>query len=270
MDCIEVLSVSDSAHALPWSQNEAELVTELQCGSDAAYDWLVTHYSTPVYSLVFGMVSEPSDAADITQDVFLKAFRGIRGFRRGSSLKTWLYRIAIREGLNHRRWLWRHHRGQDSIDIETENGPCGMQIQDERDTPFDQAASHEIQKAVRGALSQVPASFRSAVILRDLEGMSYEEVAEVLEVSVGTVKSRILRGRRLLREILRPYLGTRAAYYGVSSEAQRSHALEVNQNSPAVMHSTLFSRVEDENYSTDDADDLANSDQLDSARGGVR
>jgi RNA polymerase sigma-70 factor, ECF subfamily len=263
--------VSDSAHALPWSQNEAELVTELQCGSDAAYDWLVTHYSTPVYSLVFGMVSEPSDAADITQDVFLKAFRGIRGFRQGSSLKTWLYRIAIREGLNHRRWLWRHHRAQDSIDTESENGPCGIQILDERETPFDQAASHEIQKAVRGALSQVPASFRSAVILRDLEGMSYEEVAEVLEVSVGTVKSRILRGRRLLREILRPYLETRAAIRRpLSSEAQREHALEVNRRSPAVMHSTLFSKVEDENYSTDDADGLAISDHLESARGGVR
>jgi RNA polymerase sigma-70 factor (ECF subfamily) len=261
--------VSDSAHALPWSQNEAELVTELQCGSDAAYDWLVTHYSTPVYSLVFGMVSEPSDAADITQDVFLKAFRGIRGFRQGSSLKTWLYRIAIREGLNHRRWLWRHHRAQDSIDTETECGSCASQIRDARESPFDQAAAHEIQKAVRGALSQVPASFRSAVILRDLEGMSYEEVAEVLDVSVGTVKSRILRGRRILREILRPYLGTRSVYRGASREAKQLRVLETNRHSPAVVHSTLFSEVEEENYDTDDADGLANSEQLDGARGGV-
>jgi len=254
MGSIGVLSVSDSAHALTWSHNEAELVSELQCGSDEAYDWLVTHYSTPVYSLVYGMVSEPSDAADITQDVFLKAFRGIRGFRQGSSLKTWLYRIAIREGLNHRRWLWRHHRGQDSIDAETENGPCASQLQDDRDTPFDQAASHEIQQAVRKALGSVPASFRSAVILRDLEGMSYEEVAEVLEVSVGTVKSRILRGRRILRETLRPYLGTQPAS---------------NHHSAAVMHSTLFSQVEEEVLDIDDAEDLDSSEQLDRARGGV-
>ena len=115
--------MSDLARVLPWSQDEAELVTELQGGSGAAFDWLVTHYSGPVYGLVAGMVSESCDAADITQDVFLKAFRGIRGFRRGSSLKTWLYRIAIREALNHRRWLWRHHREQDSIDIEPARRP---------------------------------------------------------------------------------------------------------------------------------------------------
>ena len=152
------------------------------------------------------MVSESCDAADITQDVFLKAFRGIRGFRRGSSLKTWLYRIAIREALNHRRWLWRHHRQQDSIDMEAGNGHASFEIEDASSTPFDQAASREVQLAVQQALRGVPEVFRSAVILRDLEGMSYEEVAEVLGVSVGTVKSRILRGRRLLREILEPLL----------------------------------------------------------------
>lgn len=264
--------MSDSAHALPWSQNEAELVSELQCGSDAAYDWLVTHYSTPVYSLVYGMVSEPSDAADITQDVFLKAFRGIGGFRRGSSLKTWLYRIAIREGLNHRRWLWRHHRAQDSIDAETESGPSASQIEDDRETPFDQAASHEIQDAVRKALSSVPASFRSAVILRDLEGMSYEEVAEVLDVSVGTVKSRILRGRRLLRDILKPYLGNQycCATAG-SSEARQSH--NTSRHSSAVVHSTLFPPAEENAMSmeigTNEMDDLANAEGLDVAGGGV-
>src|ERR1700746_1669086 len=135
----EAANVSDLARVLPWSQDEAELVTELQGGSGAAFDWLVTHYSGPVYGLVAGMVSESSDAADITQDVFLKAFRGIRGFRRGSSLKTWLYRIAIREALNHRRWLWRHHREQDSIDVEARNGRSSLEIEDAGSTPFDQA-----------------------------------------------------------------------------------------------------------------------------------
>lgn len=199
--------MSDLARVLPWSRDEAELVTELQGGSGAAFDWLVTHYSGSVYSLVAGMVSESCDAADITQDVFLKAFRGIRGFRRGSSLKTWLYRIAVREALNHRRWLWRHHRQQDSIDAESPDGQTAAEIEDASRTPYDEAASHEVQQAVQQALRGVPEVFRSAVILRDLEGMSYEEAAEVLEVSVGTVKSRILRGRRLLRDILEPMLG---------------------------------------------------------------
>jgi RNA polymerase sigma-70 factor, ECF subfamily len=225
--------VSDLARVLPWSQDEAELVTELQGGSNAAFDWLVTHYSGSVYCLVVGMVQETCDAADITQDVFLKAFRGIRGFRRGSSLKTWLYRIAVREALNHRRWLWRHHRQQASIDEEPAEGHATVEIEDESRTPFEEAASHEVQQAVQEALREVPEVFRSAVILRDLEGMSYEEVAEVLSVSVGTVKSRILRGRRMLREILEPLL--RQPQIGAS-----------RHRSETILHSTLFSVGEKE------------------------
>jgi RNA polymerase sigma-70 factor (ECF subfamily) len=231
--------VSDLARVLPWSQDEAELVTELQGGSGAAFDWLVTHYSGPVYGLVAGMVSESCDAADITQDVFLKAFRGIRAFRRGSSLKTWLYRIAIREALNHRRWLWRHHREQDSIDTQLAPGHSTFEIEDDSGSPFDQAASHEVQQAVQKALLQVPQVFRSAVILRDLEGMSYEEVAEVLSVSVGTVKSRIMRGRRLLRELLDPMVRNPHEVRKVSPAAHQDQKA-------FALHSPLFSAAEDE------------------------
>src|SRR5258708_5413214 len=98
------------------------------------------------------MISESCDAADITQDVFLKAFRGIRGFRRGSSLKTWLYRIAVREALNHRRWLWRHHRQQASIDAQPLDGHALTEIEDESRTPFDEDASHEVHHAVQQAM----------------------------------------------------------------------------------------------------------------------
>jgi RNA polymerase sigma-70 factor, ECF subfamily len=197
--------MSDFAQTLPWGQDEAELVTELQAGSEAAFDWLVTYYHSGVYNLVYGILSDAADAADVTQEVFLRAFRGIRGFRRGSSLKTWLYRISVRQALNHRRWCWRHHRLQISIDSDNDNG-CTLDLRDADATPFEHFASQEMQTKVRRALASVPAVFRSAVILRDLEGLSYEEVAEVLEVSVGTVKSRILRGRRMLKEILDPML----------------------------------------------------------------
>ena len=198
--------MADLARALPWARDEAELVMELQAGSDEAFDWLVTHYHAPVYSLVFGVLGESADAADVTQEVFLKAFRGIRGFRRGSSLKTWLYRIAIREALNQRRWWWRHRRQQTSIDAETDGNQAPLELADLSGTPFDQLAVREVQAVVHRALRAVPAVFRTAVILRDLEGLSYEEVAEVLDLSVGTVKSRILRGRRALREALEPLL----------------------------------------------------------------
>jgi RNA polymerase sigma-70 factor, ECF subfamily len=203
--------VSDWASALSWGRDEAELVHELQAGSETAFDWLVTHYNAPVYGLILSMLGDSSDAADGTQEVFLKAFRGIRNFRQGSSLKTWLYRIAIREALNHKRWFKRHSQKNISIDAEPAEGCAQLEIEDLGATPFEQLAAHEIQIAVQGALDHVPDVFRSAVVLRDIEGLSYEEVAEVLECSIGTVKSRILRGRRALKEILEPLLAEHAA-----------------------------------------------------------
>jgi RNA polymerase sigma-70 factor, ECF subfamily len=199
--------MSDWASALSWGGDEAELVTELQAGSETAFDWLVTHYHGPVYNLILGMLGDTADSADAAQEVFLKAFKGIQSFRQGSSLKTWLYRIAIREALNSRRWFKRHLQKNVSIDVENDEGYNAIDLEDLSATPFDQLAAQEIQVAVQGALLQVPEVFRGAVILRDLEGLSYEEVAEVLDVSVGTVKSRILRGRRALKEILEPLLG---------------------------------------------------------------
>ncbi|HXA77234.1 MAG TPA: sigma-70 family RNA polymerase sigma factor [Candidatus Acidoferrales bacterium] len=198
--------MGELAHSLPWVRDEGELVTELQAGSDAAFNYLVTYYHSSVYNLVYGILSDRADAADVTQEVFLHVFRGIRGFRGGSSLKTWLYRISVRQALNHRRWCWRHHRLQTSIDVEGPNKSPVLEPKDGEATPFEQCAAHEVQATVRHALATVSPVFRSAVILRDLEGLSYEEIAEILEVTVGTVKSRIMRGRRLLKEILDPML----------------------------------------------------------------
>jgi hypothetical protein len=112
----------------------------------------------------------------------------------------------VRQALNHRRWCWRHHRQQVSIDAEQDGRSLSLDLKDCEATPFERFASQETQATVRRGLAQVPALFRSAVILRDLEGLSYEEIAEVLDTSIGTVKSRILRGRRMLKEILEPVL----------------------------------------------------------------
>jgi RNA polymerase sigma-70 factor, ECF subfamily len=198
--------MAELAQGLSWVRDEAELVAELQAGSDSAFDYLVTYYHSSVYNLVYGILSDAADAADVTQEVFLRVFRGIHGFRRSSSLKTWLYRVSVRQALNHRRWWWRHRRQQVSIDAQGPEHGAACELEDCEATPFEQCAAHEIEISVRRALAEVPPVFRSAVILRDLEGLSYEEVAEVLEVSVGTVKSRILRGRRMLKEILDPLL----------------------------------------------------------------
>src|ERR1700682_3314160 len=231
-------AVSDWVSALSWGRDEADLLTELQAGSETAFDWLVTHYHAPVYNLILGMLGDASDAADGTQEVFLKAFRGIRGFRHGSSLKTWLYRIAIREALNHKRWFKRHLQKTVSIDAELEEGREHLEIEDLCATPFEQLAAREMQLVVQRALLSVPHVFRVAVILRDLEGFSYEEVAEILECSIGTVKSRILRGRRALKEILQPLLSGQESHPGTehdtphSAPVKSSHVAKRAQQSP--------------------------------------
>ena len=227
--------MSNFAQSLSWGRDEAELVTELQAGSDAAFDWLVTYYHAGVYNLAYGILSDAADAADVTQEVFLHAFKGIRGFRQGSSLKTWLYRISVRQALNHRRWCWRHHRQQVSIDVEEEGRSAALDLPGADASPFEQLETAEMQARVRQALDEVPTIFRSAVILRDLEGLSYEEVAEVLEVSVGTVKSRILRGRRLLREILDPLMHpAQPSAHSVPAPAHAASHVEVSIEAAAA------------------------------------
>jgi|SRR5215469_1787448 len=230
--------MSDLAQTLSWIQDETRLVSELQAGSDTAFDWLVTYYHASVYNVIYGILSDRADAADVTQEVFLKAFRGIGGFRQGSSLKTWLYRIAVRESLNHRRWWHRHCRNEVSIDASLHEDQPAAQIEDLSATPFERLAARETQSAVRNALAQLPDVYRSAVILRDLEGLSYEEVAEVLETSVATVKTRILRGRRTLRKLLDPFLhapGTPASTHpAVSVPAAHS------QSSPTLSYGAFL------------------------------
>jgi RNA polymerase sigma-70 factor (ECF subfamily) len=217
--------MSELAQALARSADEGALIARLRAGSEAAFDQLVEQYHATIYNVAFsmmsnsavGMAGSAADAADITQEVFLKVFRGVQGFRGGSSLKTWLYRIAVREALNHRRWRWRHQREQTSLQDESGAIPLSARLAAHDASPFDETARHERQQLVRRALALVPPVFCSAVILRDLEGLSYEEVADILQVSPGTVKSRILRGRRALREILDPIL------HPTSSLPHRAH-----------------------------------------------
>ena len=189
--------MSDVAHVLPWGRDEADLVAELQSGSDEAFDWLVTHYHGPVFSLLYGMLADSADAADCTQEVFLKAFRGIRGFRRGSSLKTWLYRIGVREALNHKRWRWRHSRQQISLEAEREADAGFVEPESHTESPFDSLAAQEMREVVQHALMQVPEAYRATVILRDLEGLSYEEAGDRLNIEPATARKRY--GRALLR-----------------------------------------------------------------------
>lgn len=192
----------------PIQCGEALLVAELRTGSEVAFDWLVEHYQRPVYNLVLRIVGDPSVAADTVQEVFLKVFRNIRSFRNRSSLKTWIYRIAVHEASNQRRWWARHGLHQCSLEEPARGSSrsLGELLVDPRETPFEGAARDELSRQIERALAQVDEPFRTAVVLRDIERLSYEDMADVLDVSLGTVKSRLARGRDALKRILGPYL----------------------------------------------------------------
>lgn len=169
------------------------LLEGLKNGNESAYEALVARFQQPVYNLVYRLMDDPSEACDVVQEVFLKVFRNVGAFKGNSSLKTWIYRIAVNEAYNQRRWFSRHRRREVGLEAE-EEGTRSLQdvLSDPGRNPFELASGAETREMVEQALADVSSVFRAAVVLRDLEDMSYEEVAEILQVSLGTVKSRIL------------------------------------------------------------------------------
>ncbi|HEU4637178.1 MAG TPA: sigma-70 family RNA polymerase sigma factor [Edaphobacter sp.] len=195
--------------AIGITTEEAALVADLKAGSEEAFGILIAQYHQPLYSLIARSLTDPADAADITQEVFIKVFRSIRGFHGESSLRTWLYRIALHEASNQRRWWSRHKRQEltidsslDSSNTDEEGFSLGATLADRGISPFDHAAQAELRAQVEEALRQLPEVFRTVVVLREIEGFAYEEIAEILNVNVGTVKSRLTRGRSALRALL--------------------------------------------------------------------
>lgn len=146
------------------------------------------------------MLNDPNDANDVVQDVFFKVFRRIHAFRGESSLKTWIYRIAVNEACNRRRYFQRHIRQELALDAgSTEGWNPEDTLAAEGRSPFDEVLGREQHELLQYALSRINPVYRAAVILRDIEELSYEEIADVLQIALGTVKSRILRGREALR-----------------------------------------------------------------------
>lgn len=178
-----------------------ELICRLRACEEAAYEELIARFHQPVYNLAFRLLNDSSDAADAVQEVFLKVFRNVGHFRNQSSLKTWVYRITVNEAHNQRRWFFRHRSREVGLDDEAENGR-GRAVADSAQSPFDYAFDREKQVLIENALARINPLFREVVVLRDIEDLSYEEIADVLQISLGTVKSRILRGRDALKQEL--------------------------------------------------------------------
>ncbi|HEV2275550.1 MAG TPA: sigma-70 family RNA polymerase sigma factor [Acidobacteriaceae bacterium] len=202
------IALGNIASVIGLQAEEASIVSELKAGSEEAFAWLVAKFHQPIFSLIARTIPDQADAADLTQDVFVKVYRGIGGFNGEASLRTWIYRIALHEASNQRRWWCRHKRQEVTIEAEageSSEGHCIClkdTLIDTQDSPFDRAAQEEVRARVETALREVPEPFRTVVVLRDIEGFSYDEIAEILDVNLGTVKSRLMRGRVHLKERL--------------------------------------------------------------------
>ena len=221
------IAVGNLASAIGIRTEDAVLVADLKAGSEDAFAILIAQYHQPLYSLIARSLNDPADAADITQEVFIKVFRSVRGFNGESSLRTWLYRIALHEASNQRRWWSRHKKQEITIDSPSESEEDGSTfsisstLADVGDSPYDYAAQAEVRKRVESALRQLPEAFRTVVVLREIEGFAYEEIAEILNINLGTVKSRLTRGRSALRALL-VAAGADASNSSVSSPVTRT------------------------------------------------
>jgi RNA polymerase sigma-70 factor (ECF subfamily) len=194
------------------SEEDARILRGLRAGIESAYEELISKYEQPVYNVAYRLLGNQSDACDVVQDVFLKIFRGVSSFREHSSLRTWIYRIAVNEAYNHRRWFSRHCVHEVPMERETMDHERFFEFaQDPGPSPYDQALDSETRTLIEQALTRINPLFRTAVVLRDIQNLSYEEIAEILQVSLGTVKSRIVRGREALRRELTQQAGARFA-----------------------------------------------------------
>ena len=188
---------------------EAMLIARLRAGQLDAFDELVAEYQPLVYALSFRILNEAEDARDACQETFLKVYRHMGLFRGEASLKTWICRIAINQARSTERWWRRRYRNEtSSLDETPSNGEPGGRtayesLRSSAVSPEAEVLEHERARQLERALATVKKDFRIAVVLRDIEGMTYEEIAYTLDISVGTVKSRIARGREMLRVSLK-------------------------------------------------------------------
>jgi RNA polymerase sigma-70 factor, ECF subfamily len=197
--------VATAASAETRAAAETQFIERLRSGETAAFDHLVAERSGDIYALLYRLTEDPEEARDLTQETFLRAFQNISRFRGEADLKTWLYRIAINQARNRWRW-WRRRRRDVTVSLDAQAGqqeqPLSASLRAKGNDPEQDTLLREREASLRAALRSLSRSYREAVILRDVEGLSYEEIAQALEISVGTVKARLSRGRLELRRII--------------------------------------------------------------------
>ncbi|MEP6923077.1 MAG: sigma-70 family RNA polymerase sigma factor [Pyrinomonadaceae bacterium] len=190
------------------SASETDFLDRLKSGDSTAFDILINRYSGDIYSLLFRLTQNHEEARDLAQETFLRVVQSVKSFRGDASLKTWLFRIAINQARNRRRWwMARRQNATFSLDAErSEDDSTSLHdtlADNSQATPEDEILRREQSERLHQALKELTPNFREAVVLRDIEEFSYEEIADALQTSVGTVKSRIARGREELRKKLK-------------------------------------------------------------------
>jgi RNA polymerase sigma-70 factor (ECF subfamily) len=198
-------AASAEARAVPSA--EEQFLERLRAGDALAFNRLVEERHGDLYALLYRLTEDPEEARDLTQETFLQAFRHLSNFRGDADLRTWLYRIAVNQSRNRWRW-WKRRRRDRTVSLDA---PVSEEIAtplsaglagDEGLDPERQALAREREKALHAALRTLSRPYREVIVLRDIEGLSYEEVASALDLNVGTVKSRLSRGRNELRRRL--------------------------------------------------------------------
>ena len=187
------------------SLTDLELVQRVQAGDKKSFDILVLKYQHKVINLVMRYMHDPDTAQDVAQEAFIKAYRGLKNFRGESAFYTWLYRIAINTAKNH---LVSQGRRAPTNDIDADEAEQyeGESALKEYGTPENEILRDEIQLMVSNAIDALPEDLRTAIVLRELEGMSYEEIAVAMDCPIGTVRSRIFRARESIDKVLQPLL----------------------------------------------------------------
>ncbi len=187
---------------------DRQLVARAQRGDKRAFELLVEKYQRKLARLLARLVRDPGEVEDVTQEAFVKAYRALPSFRGDSAFYTWLYRIGINTAKNYLMALGR--RAPTSTEVEAEEAEGYDEAEQLRDinTPESVLLSKEIGATVNATIDELPEELRTAIQLRELEGMSYEEIARIMDCPIGTVRSRIFRAREAIAERLRPLLGT--------------------------------------------------------------
>src|SRR6476620_9352321 len=203
---VDIDSVASAAEIEVRPTPDDQFLERLRRGEAAAYERLVAEHSGDVYALLFRLTNDSEEARDLTQETFLRAFQSIGRCRGDASLKTWIYRIGINQARNRWRW-WRRRKRDVTVSLDAtsdqfEKPLAAILPSDKSPSPEQQTLARERETQIREALCGLRQSYRVAVILRDVEGFSYEEIAQTLQISIGTVKSRISRGRLELRRQL--------------------------------------------------------------------